>query len=108
MSNQEWWLDFDHAKFEDWRGEDNFYGFLNVQVKNDNSGGNSEKTVIVFDMDGYGGSEAKVEASGFPEDYDFTSGKITITLYGGMEAGAFFSAMKNLVTTYELKTKLGD
>ena len=42
------------------------------------------------------------------DDYDFNAGKVKITLYGGMEAGAFFSAMENLVHSYKLRAKIGD
>jgi hypothetical protein len=112
MGKMKQWLDFDNEKFEDAkvRGEEQseFYGFLNVSVTNDNQGGNSEETVIIFDTGGHGGTDVFVEAEGFPSDYDFTSGKVKLTLYGGMEASAFFSAMENLVHSYKLRRTIGD
>lgn len=112
MGKMKQWLDFDHEKFEQSKvrgdGESEFYGFLNVSVTNDNEGGNSEETVITFDTGGHGGSYMRVEARDYPEDYELSTEKVTITLYGGMEAGAFFSAMENLVHSYKLRTKIGD
>lgn len=108
MKEKKWWLDFDHETFEKSKNTGEYYGFLNVQVKNDNCSGDSEETVIVFDTDGFGGSHTKVEAKGFPEDYEFTSSKITLTLYGGMEADAFFTAMENLVAARKLRKEIGD
>jgi hypothetical protein len=106
------WLDFDHEKFEKAkvRGdeESEFYGFLNVTVTNDNMGGDSEETVITFDTGGHGGSGMDLMAKNFPEDLDTNSDKITIVLYGSMEAGAFFSAMENLVHCYKLRSTIGD
>lgn len=112
MGKMKQWLEFDHEKFEEakTRGEEDsaFYGFLNVTVTNDNEGGNSEETVITFDTGGYGGSHIRVEADSYPEDLDFTSDKVVLTLYGGIEAGAFFSAMENLVHCYKLRTTIGE
>ena len=106
------WLDFDHEKFEQAKvkgdGKSEFYGFLNVTVTNDNMGGDSEETVITFDTVGHGGSGMDLMAKNFPEDLDTNSNKITIVLYGGMEAGAFFSAMENLVHCYKLRSTIGD
>jgi hypothetical protein len=106
------WLDFDHEKFEQAKvrgdGESEFYGFLNVTVTNDNMSGDSEETVITFDTGGHGGSHIRVETNDFPSGQDFTADKVTLTLYGGMEAGAFFSAMENLITSYKLRSTIGD
>ena len=106
------WLDFNHEKFEQAKvrgdGESEFYGFLNVTVTNDNMGGDSEETVITFDTGGHGGSGMDLMAKNFPEDLDTNSNKITIVLYGGIEAGAFFSAMENLVHCYKLRSTIGD
>jgi hypothetical protein len=112
MGKMKQWLDFDHEKFEDAkvRGdeESTFYGFLNITVTNDNQGGDSEKTVIIFDTGGHGGSHMRVEARDYPEDYELSTEKVTITLYGGMEAGAFFSAMENLIHCYKLRATIGE
>jgi hypothetical protein len=112
MEKRKQWLDFDHEKFEEARtrdGEDSaFYGFLNVTVTNDNTGGDSEETVITFDTGGHGGSHVRVEADSYPEDLDFTSDKVVLTLYGGLEATAFFSAMENLTHCYKLRTTIGE
>ena len=112
MGKMKQWLDFDNEKFEKAKtrdGEDSaFYGFLNVTVTNDNTGGDSEETVITFDTGGHGGSGMDIMVKNFPEDYDSNSEKITIVLYGGTEAGAFFSAMENLVHCYKLRTTIGD
>jgi hypothetical protein len=112
MGKMKQWLEFDNEKFEEakTRGEEEseFYGFLNVTVTNDAEGGNSELTVITFDTKGHGGADIFVEGESFPSDYDFTSGKVTLTLYGRMEAGAFFSAMENLVQCYKLRRTIGD
>jgi len=109
MEKRKQWLDFDHEKFEEARtrdGEDSaFYGFLNVTVTNDNVGGDSEETVITFDTGGHGGSYIRV---GTDDLQDFTSGKVTLTLYGGLEATAFFSAMENLIHCYKLRTTIGE
>lgn len=106
------WLDFDHEKFEEAKAggvdDSKFYGFLNIKVTNDNSGGNDEKTVIIFDTGGHGGSHVYVEADDFPEEQNFASDKVTLTFHGGMEARAFFAAMENLITCYKLRTKIGD
>lgn len=106
------WLDFDHEKFEEakTRGveESTFYGFLNIKVTNDNSGGDSEETVITFDTGGHGGSHIYVDADDFPEEQNFTSSKVTLTLFGGMEATAFFAAMENLITCYKLRSTIGN
>ena len=112
MGKMKQWLDFDNEKFEQLKtrdGEDSaFYGFLNVTVTNDNTGGDSEEPVITFDTGGHGGSGMDIMVKNFPEDYDSNSDKITIVLYGGMEAGAFFSAMENLVHCYKLRTTIGE
>ena len=108
MKKEQWWLDFDHETFERSKSPEEYYGFLNVQVKNDNCSGDSAETVVIFDTDGFGGSHIKVEAHGFPEDYEFTSGKIKLTLYGGFEADAFFTAMENLVTAHKLRKEIGE
>ena len=112
MGKMKQWLDFDNEKFEQLKtrdGEDSaFYGFLNVTVTNDNMGGDSEETVITFDTGGHGGSHMRVEARDYPEDYELSTEKVTITLYGGMEARAFFSAMENLVHCYKLRTTIGE
>ena len=108
MKEEKWWLDFDHATFEKSKNTGEYYGFLNVQVKNDNCSGDNAETVIVFDTSGHGGTEVNVEAKGFPEDYEFTSGKITLTLYGEFEADAFFTAMENLVAARLLRIEIGD
>jgi hypothetical protein len=109
MEKRKQWLDFDHEKFEEARtrdGEDSaFYGFLNVTVTNDNTGGDSEETVITFDTGGHGGSYIRV---GTDDLQDFTSDKVTLTLYGGLEATAFFSAMENLTHCYKLRTTIGE
>jgi hypothetical protein len=106
------WLTFDHEKFEEAKAkgaEDSaFYGFLNIKVTNDNSSGDSEETVIIFDTGGHGGSHIRVETNDFPSGQDFTADKVVLTLYGGMEAGAFFSAMENLITSYKLRSTIGD
>jgi hypothetical protein len=106
------WLEFDNEQFEEsvavsTNQDSNFYGFLNVAVTNDNSGGNDEKTVITFDTDGHGGSPIEILAEEYSEVVRFNTGKLQITLYGGMEAGSFFSALKNLVTCYEQRVKIG-
>jgi hypothetical protein len=112
MGKMKQWLNFDNEKFEQAKtrdGEDSaFYGFLNVSVTNDNQGGDSEETVITFDTVGYGGTDMTIEADGRPDDYDFSTGKIKITLYGGMEAGSFFSAMENLIHCYKLRATIGE
>jgi len=112
MGKMKQWLDFDHEKFERAKtrgdGETEFYGFLNVTVTNDNTKGDSEETVITFDTGSHGGSGMDIMVKNFPEDYDSNSDKITIVLYGGMEAEAFFSAMENLVHCYKLRTTIGD
>jgi hypothetical protein len=112
MGKMKQWLDFDHEKFEKAKtrgdGETAFYGFLNISVTNDNSGGDGEETVITFDTGGHGGSHIRVEAEDYPNDLDFTSDKVVLTLYGGMEADAFFSAMENLVHCYKLRTTIGE
>jgi len=109
MEKRKQWLDFDHEKFEEARtrdGEDSaFYGFLNVTVTNDNVGGDSEETVITFDTGGHGGSHIRVETD---DPHDFTSYKVTLTLYGGLEARAFFSAMENLIHCYKLRATIGE
>lgn len=99
------WLEFDNEKFSK---EGEFYNFLNVQVTNDNTGGNSEETTIIFDTGGHGGAHIRIQADGFPEDYDLTSDKIKLTLYGGMEASMFFSAVANLAEHYKLRATIGD
>ena len=112
MGKMKQWLDFDNEKFEEakTRGDEPsyFYGFLNVTVTNDAEGGNSETTVITFNTGEYGGADIFVEADSFPDSYDFTSSKVKLTLYGGLEAGAFFSAMENLVHCYKLRATIGD
>ena len=112
MEKSKQWLDFDHEKFEEAKtrdGEDSaFYGFLNVTVTNDNTGGDSEETVITFDTGGHGGSHIRVEADSYPEDLDFTSDKVVLKFYGGMEASAFFSAMENLIHCYKLRATIGE
>ena len=111
MKETKQWLDFDHEKFEHAKvanaEESAFWEFLNITVTNDCAGGDGEKTVITFDTGGYGGSHIAVDAKGFPDDYNFTSDKVQLTLYGGMEAQAFFSAMENLVHCYKLRTTIG-
>ena len=112
MGKMKQWLEFDNEKFEEakTRGEEEseFYGFLNVTVTNDAQSGDGEETVITFNTKGYGGTDIFVEADSFPDTYDFTSGKIKLTLYGGMEASAFFSAMEHLVHCYKLRKTIGD
>lgn len=112
MEETKQWLDFDHEKFEGLKVKDGeeswFQGFLNMSVTNDCEGGNSEKTVVTFDTHGHGGNPMSIEAEGDPEGFDFSSDKIKITLYGGMEARSFFSAMENLVHCYKLRTTIGN
>jgi len=98
------WLNFDNEKFS---GEE-FSNFLNVQVTNDCTGGDSEETKITFDTGNHGGSHIRIQADGFPEDYDLTSEKITLTLYGGFEASAFFSAITNLAEHFKVRVTIGD
>ena len=112
MGKMKQWLEFDNEKFEEakTRGEEEskFYGFLNVTVTKDAEGGDGEETVITFNTKEHGGTDIFVEAESFPSDYDFTSGKVKLTLYGGLEANAFFSAMENLVHCYKLRRTIGD
>jgi hypothetical protein len=111
MEETEQWLDFDHEKFEGLKVKDGeeswFQGFLNMSVTNDCGGGNQERTVVTFDTHGHGGNPMNVQAEAFPEDYDFSTDKIKITLCGSMEAASFFSAMENLVHCYKLKRIIG-
>jgi hypothetical protein len=112
MGKMKQWLNFDNEKFEQAKtrgdGETAFYGFLNVSVTNDNQKGDGAETVITFDTGGHGGSHIRVEADSYPEDLDFTSDKVILTLYGSMEADAFFSAMENLAHSYKLRSTIGD
>ena len=99
------WLDFDNVNYED------SVGFLNITVTNDNEGGDSECTTITFDTGGFGGAPMTVasDKGGDPNDnHLFDTGKVSVTLWGGIEANDFFAAMKNLIHSYELRQTLGE
>jgi len=107
------WLDFDHEQFEasvaaSTQQDTNFFGYLNVSVINDNTGGDSEETVITFDTGGQGGTDIEVRVENYKNAQTLTGDKVQITLYGGLEAASFFSAMKNLVACYEQRVMIGN
>lgn len=100
---KEWWLDFQSNKFS----EDAC--FLNVKVNADGEGGNSAETTITFDTYNNGGNPIEVESAGdlYSPSFKERSGIVKITLRGGIEAGDFFEAMRNLVKAYDMRCQLG-
>ena len=104
------WLEFDNEQFEANRPDEDsaFCGFLNVKVANDNSGGDSERTVITFDTGGHGGSDLEVRFKEGQQQYQVNTTELEITMYGTFEAGSFFQALQNLMTVYKLKRTLGE
>lgn len=108
IAEKDKWLAFD---FEQTQSGDDYWGMFNLRVANDYEGGNSERTEITFDTSNHGGNEMQLVVETFdhkgPSAHVIDSGRFTVTLYGGVEASAFFEAMRRLVAAYDLRVKLG-